>query len=223
MVSWEVPAEALRPFLPRGTELDDRDGRHYASMVGFRFTRTRLRGIAIPFHQDFDEVNLRFYVRRRVDGVWRRAAVFVSEIVPMPAIAWTARLLYNERYRWCRMRHRIGDGPQPSVQFEWRAHGRWHRLAAVQAAPPSLPAPDSLDAFISEHYYGYSAQRDGGTLEYAVQHPQWRLAPVADVQFDADVAQLYGEAFAAPLAARPANAFLAEGSDVAVRAGVRIA
>lgn len=223
MVSWEVPAEALRPFLPRGTELDDRDGRHYASMVGFRFTRTRLRGLAIPFHQDFDEVNLRFYVRRRVDGTWRRAAVFVSEIVPKPAIAWTARLLYNERYRWCRMRHHLGDGPLPAVRFEWRAHGRWQALGATQAAPAALPAADSLDAFISEHYYGYSAQRDGGTLEYAVRHPAWRLAPVHDVRFDADVARLYGAPFAAPLAAAPANAFLAEGSDVAVAAGVRIA
>lgn len=227
MLSWEVPHEALLPYLPCGTELDDRDGIVHASMVGFRFEATRLHGIPVPLHRSFDEVNLRFYVRRRVAGTWRRAAVFISEIVPMPAIAWTARLLYNERYRWCRMRHRVALGAAMAggpgdVRFEWRHRGRWHHLEATTTGVPTLPPDDSLDQFISEHYYGYSSQRDGGTLEYAVVHPPWRRWRVAAWSFSADVASLYGEAFVAPLAAAPVSAFVAEGSDVAVHAGVRI-
>ena len=38
------------------------------SVVGFMFADTRIRGIAIPFHRTFEEVNLRFYVKRSVDG-----------------------------------------------------------------------------------------------------------------------------------------------------------
>jgi uncharacterized protein YqjF (DUF2071 family) len=227
MLSWEVPRDALLPFVPRGTELDDVDGAVHASMVGFRFERTRLRGIPVPLHGNFDEVNLRFYVRRRVEGNWRRAAVFISEIVPMPAIAWTAKLLYNEKYQWCRMRHAVDLGAAASggagqVRFEWRHRGRWHHLAATTTGMPTTPAEGSLDRFISEHYYGYSSQRDGGTVEYAVVHPMWRVWSVADWSFSADVASLYGDAFAAPLSEAPVSAFVAEGSHVAVHAGVRI-
>lgn len=227
MLSWEVPRDALLPYLPSGTELDDVDGAVHASMVGFRFERTRLRGIPVPLHQNFDEVNLRFYVRRRVEGAWRRAAVFVSEIVPMPAIAWTARLLYNERYRWCRMRHDVqlgaaAAGGEGHARFEWRQGGRWHRLAAHTLGVPTMPPEGSLDRFISEHYFGYSAQRDGGTLEYAVEHPAWRRWRLSRWEFDADVRSLYGAAFVAPLAQAPVSAFIAEGSDVAVYPGLRI-
>jgi uncharacterized protein YqjF (DUF2071 family) len=223
MLSWEVPREALAPFVPRGTELDDLDGRVFASMVGFRFTQTRLRGLPIPFHQDFEEVNLRFYVRRRLDdGSWRRAAVFVSEFVPKPAIAWTARLLYNEPYEWGAMSHRVTPGLS-EVEYRWRWRGRWHRLAAVTDGEMSAPAEGTLDRFISEHYFGYSRQRDGGTMEYEVAHPVWRLRAVHDWTFDADVAAIYGAAFSGPLAEEPASAFVAEGSDVAVYPGVRTA
>jgi uncharacterized protein YqjF (DUF2071 family) len=98
MLSYAVDPRLLARRLPSGVELDEHDGRCFVSMVGFRFRDTRVRGFALPFHRDFDEVNLRFYVRRKVEGTWRRGVTFVKEIVPRRLIAWVARGLYAEPY-----------------------------------------------------------------------------------------------------------------------------
>src|SRR6185503_10439864 len=97
MLNYEVDPSVLHPLVPRGTELDTWHGRTYASVVGFLFLDTRVLGLAIPFHRDFEEVNLRFYVRRREAEAWRRGVVFIKEIVPRWAIATVARVAYNER------------------------------------------------------------------------------------------------------------------------------
>ncbi len=60
MLNYAVDAALIEPFVPPGTELDHFEDATYASLVGFEFNRTRLRGLAIPFHQSFEEVNLRF-------------------------------------------------------------------------------------------------------------------------------------------------------------------
>lgn len=227
MLNYEVAAPILLPYVPRGTELDDVDGLHLCSIVGFRFLRTRLLGVPIPFHQDFEELNLRFYVRRKAPDGWRRAAVFVSELVPRFWIAAVARTVYNERYRAVPMRHRVelpasGDGAG-RVEYGFRVAGAWGGLVAETTGRPALPPEGSLDRFISEHYWGYAAQRDGGTVEYRVAHPPWRVWQVTSATFEAPVRELYGAAFAEVLAAPPRSAFVAEGSDVTVHRGVRIA
>ena len=100
ILNYEVPPAVVLPLVPRGTELDIWQGQALVSLVGFLFTDTRVRGLAIPWHRHFEEVNLRFYVRRRVASAPdRRAVVFVRELVPRYAIAAIARFLYNEPYR----------------------------------------------------------------------------------------------------------------------------
>lgn len=228
MLNFEVPRDLLRGLVPAGTELDTWTGVTLASMVGFRFLDTRVLGIPIPGHRDFDEVNLRFYVRRRgADGAWRRAVVFVRELVPRRAIAAVARLLYNEPYTAVPMRHEIHmagavDGVPGRAAYAWRQDARWHRLAVATRGTATVPEPDSEAAFIAEHYWGYTAQRDGGAKEYRVTHEPWRVWAAERAEFDCDVAAVYGAGFAECLSARPRSAFLAEGSAVAVYAGRRI-
>src|SRR5262245_20887686 len=98
MINYEVDPEILHPYIPGGTELDQWQGRTFVSVVGFLFLRTRVLGLTIPFHHNFEEVNLRFYVRRRAIEGWRRGVVFIREIVPRWAIAAVAREFYNENY-----------------------------------------------------------------------------------------------------------------------------
>jgi Uncharacterized conserved protein (COG2071) len=98
MLNYEVDASLLRHFVPAGTELDCWQGKTLVSLVGFRFLKTRVLGIPIPFHRNFDEVNLRFYVRRAEATEVKRGVVFIREIVPRRAIAAVARAFYNERY-----------------------------------------------------------------------------------------------------------------------------
>jgi uncharacterized protein YqjF (DUF2071 family) len=228
MLNYRVDAALLRPLVPRGTELDGWRGDAYASVVGFLFRDTRLLGVPVPFHRHFEEVNLRFYVRREEHGELRRAVTFVRELVPRRAIAAVARLAYAEPYRALPMRHRLGalapeTGAPADVAYEWRQRGGWGRLAVTPVGAAAVPPADAEEAFIAEHYWGYTRQRDGGTVEYRVEHPPWRVWRVSRATLDADLVALYGPEMAAALAGAPASAFLAEGSAVTVHRPRRLA
>lgn len=209
MLSWEVPERVLAPHAPPGTVVDLHEGKAYASLVGFLFLDTRLLGVPVPGHRDFPEVNLRHYVRRGE----RRGVAFARELVPRRALAWVANAAYGERYRAVPMRWRADEA---RVEYAWTHGGREHVLAASPAGPWRAPEPGTLDAFIVDHLYGYVPGRRGGSVEYEVEHPPWRIRSVADARVDVDAAGEYGE-LGRWLRGPPASAFLAEGSAVAVR------
>lgn len=148
ILNFEIEPVALAPLVPRGTELDSWQNKTLVSMVGFLFLDTRVQGLALPFHRNFEEVNLRFYVRRKIEDEWRRGVVFV---------------------------------------------------------------------------WGYSRQRDGGTLEYLVEHPRWRVWQAQQARLDCAATPLYGDSFAESLSLAPRSAYLADGSSVTVHQGVRLA
>ena len=231
MLNYAVDPAALAPHLPAGTELDVWNGTHYVSVVGFMFLGTRVLGLPIPFHMNFPEVNLRFYVRRRGapgephvdrDG-WKRGVVFIKEIVPRAAIALVARVLYGEAYVALPMRRSlelVDEAPRVRgrVAYAWRLGADWHELALHIDGAPAPLVPGSEAEFITEHYWGY-ADGSGRTLEYRVEHPPWRVWPAHDSTLRCAVPRLNGPAFADALAAPPRSAFLAEGSAVAVHRG----
>jgi uncharacterized protein YqjF (DUF2071 family) len=214
MLNYEVESDLLRPHVPAGTELDGHAGRVYASVVAFRFLNTRVRGFAIPWHRDFTELNLRFYVRREHDGEIRRGVVFIREVVPRIAIAAVARLVYNEPYVTLPMRSWV-DPTGPVVRYEWRQRDHWQTLEARSARDPVVPGAGSLEEFITDHAWGYTRQRDGSTVEYHVEHERWAVRDAQDTRVDADFGALYGEALGAALA-RPASVFIVDGSPVTV-------
>lgn len=224
MLNYEIEPSTLAPFVPAGTELDLWNGKTPVSVVGFLFLQTRVFGIPIPFHGNFEEVNLRFYVRRQAEDGWRRGVVFIKEIVPREAIAFTARTLYNEPYIALPMAHRIEmeSSAVKSAEYSWRFHGRPNSLKLVTSGAAQLLTEGSEAEFITEHYWGYNAQRDGTTLEYRVEHPRWRVYETSDARLDCDVAGLYGEPFRDSLSHKPSSAFLAEGSAVTVYQGARL-
>lgn len=223
MLNYEVDPATLAAHVPRGTELDSFAGRCFVSVVGFLFLGTRVMGLGVPFHRDFEELNLRFYVRREVAGELRRGVVFIKEIVSRRAIAWVARTLYNENYVAHPMSHvaRL-SGPDAWVGYRWRAGGRAQQMGLRPQGSPEIPAPTDEAAFIAEHYWGYARQRDGATVEYRVEHPPWRVWRAGAPRLDCDAARLYGSEFAGPLAGSPSSAFLAEGSPVVVYRGRRL-
>ncbi|HYU46865.1 MAG TPA: DUF2071 domain-containing protein [Terriglobales bacterium] len=223
MLSYEVDRELLLKFVPRGTELDAWNGRVFVSLVGFRFLKTRVLGLPIPFHTNFDEVNLRFYVRRQEGHEVRRGVVFIREIVPRRAIALVARNLYNENYVALPMTHEIADGQSaPAVSYGWRTSCGWSAMTLEAEGNPQVTNAGSEQEFITQHYWGYAAQRDGGTVEYRVTYPSWRVWTARRAEFVGEVEELYGCELAEVLRGTPASAFLAEGSPVAVMRGRRL-
>ena len=212
MLNYVVDPELLAPRVPAGTTLDLWDSKCFVSMVGFQFLDTRVLGLAIPLHRDFEEVNLRFYVRREQDGERRRGVVFIKEIVPRAAIAWVARVLYSEAYVALPMAHddRV-EAPERQISYSWEHGGRTCRLGLRTTGAPYLAEPNSEESFIAEHYWGYVRQRDGSTVEYQVEHPRWRVWRGEAPQFECDVAGLYGAEFVrSPYRIQPSSAFLAE-------------
>lgn len=222
LLNYECPRALLEPLVPAGTELDTWEGHTLVSLVGFLFSDTRLLGIPVPFHRTFEEVNLRFYVRRPAPD-HRRAVVFVRELVPRWAIAAVAKRVYNEPYLALPMRHRWSIKPEGrEVLYGWTYRGADFELGAGVTGPP-LPAAASSEAeFITEHYWGCTRQRDGGTLEYQVEHPAWRVWTARDSWFRGGASALYGPDLGAVLSTTPRSAFVAVGSHVAVSHGRRI-
>jgi hypothetical protein len=225
MAQYEVPPELLAPYLPRGVELDlyqptpDAPPRCYVSLVGFLFDKVRVKGLAIPLHTRFEEINLRLYVRRHEpDGATKRGVVFIREFVPRRAIAFIARRIYDEPYLAIPTRHEISYTKDTvTASYTWKLANRWHALSAIASSQPQPIAPGSEEEFLTEHYWGYTRRRDGTTSVYEVEHPRWHVYPITTHIIDTDFAALYGPAFAF-LNDQPAiSVLLAEGSAVTVR------
>jgi Uncharacterized conserved protein len=226
LLNYEIDPSLLEPLVPAGTQLDSWNGRTLISLVGFRFLRTRVLGCAVPLHGAFEEVNLRFYVRRCVaDGPPRRGVVFVREIVPRRAVAWVARSVYGEPYQRLPMAHRVGRsgaGHPEHIEYAWKFHrDAWRMAGRIEGPSEPLTRPSEAE-FVSEHYWGYTRQPDGATLEYEIDHSPWNVAPVVEPRFEAPNPVLYGEAFTRVLTRPPHSAFYAEGSAVTVFRGSRV-
>ncbi|MDB6040095.1 MAG: hypothetical protein JWM99_3936 [Verrucomicrobiales bacterium] len=227
MLNYAVEPALLRPFIPNGVELDIWNSKACISMVGFLFLRTRVLGLRMPWHENFEEVNLRFYVRRRAPEGWRRGVVFIKEIVPRRLIAAVARVCYNEPYQAKPMRHCIdiekGELQRGgSVEYVWRHQGQWNSIRGTTIGDAQPSTEGSEEEFITEHYWGYTAQRNGGCKEYRVDHPRWNVWPVRQASMHCAVASLYGAQFEKPLCNPPQSAFVATGSPVTVSSGTSI-
>jgi hypothetical protein len=221
MLNYEVDPEVLAPYIPPETVLDEWQGKTLVSMVGFMFLDTKVLGIKWPFHVNFEEVNLRFYVKYFDGKEWKRGAVFISEIVPKHAIAFIANNLYKEHYRALPMRHsaiKTGDD-FTEYAYEWKLNGTWNKLAGTVSAKFTDIQPGSAEAFIFEHYWGYNKLNATTTIEYQVEHIMWQVADVKDCVFNADITTLYGIKY---LSAKPVSVFFARGSEICVRGGTKI-
>lgn len=219
MLNYAVDPALLEKWVPAGTALDQHEGRTYVSLIGFEFNKTRMLGRAVPFHQSFEEVNLRFYVNRGS----RRGVVFIRELVPKVAVTLIARLAYGENYSCVPMSHRIvRDTTTLSAEYAWGSGERACTVSLSAKTSAYLSAEGSLSQFITEHYWGYAIRGDR-TVEYQVEHPQWKVRDAETAQFRGDAERYYGPEFAKVLARSPDSAFFTEGSAVTVFKGTTIA
>jgi len=224
MANYVVAENLLQPYLPIGTELDKYDGRCYVSLVGFLFQNTRLKSVPIPFHRTFEEVNLRFYVQHtKSTGERRRGVVFISELVPRFALSLVANTIYGENYATVPVRHHWEqNAEQRSVSYRWRHKSRWNELQVKAAVRPQAIVANSAEEFFTEHCWGYT-KRGAWTSEYEVLHPRWMMYPIVQHSIDVDFGALYGKEFASLAERAPESILLAEGSEIEVRGGERLA
>lgn len=224
MLNFKVDPGVLRPHLPKGVELDTHGGRHFLSLVAFLFLDTDVLGLPAFFHRNFEEVNLRFYVRRLAEKESRAGVVFIREMVPLPLVAELARLTYNEPYRTVPIEHTVveTDGELQSVEYRFGGLRDRCRVALHVNGPPRDMEVGSEEEFLSERGWGYTRQRSGATIEYRVQHARWQVWPNALWELEGPLGEFYDEPFASILKESPASAFISDGSPVAVHMPERI-
>ena len=222
MANYVADKQLLEKFMPAGTELDSWQDSCYVSLVGFMFMNTRIKGFAIPFHVNFEEVNLRFYVRYKEGLLWKRGTVFIKEIVPRAAITFVANNLYNENYETMPMAHTWQvDDNNIDVEYRWKKKN-WNSFRVVAAATPVEIEKESEHEFITEHYWGYTRIHDSLTSQYEVSHPRWMTYPVERYSINVDFENLYGGRFAFLAQEKPRSVLLAEGSEVSVKVGKKL-
>jgi uncharacterized protein YqjF (DUF2071 family) len=222
MINYAVNPEILMPYLPFNTELDIWEGTCYVSLIGFMFVDTKMLKLRIPFHVNFEEINLRFYVKHKATDGYKRGVVFIKEIVPRPALSIVANLLYNENYETLKTKHSwTAEGDTLTVQYGWRK-GEWNTITTIAEKIPVDIAPNSEEEFITEHFWGYTKISDTVTSEYEVAHPRWQIYPVINYDVNVDFKKVYGNNFAFLQEQEPVSVYLAEGSEIIVKAGSKI-
>jgi uncharacterized protein YqjF (DUF2071 family) len=219
MMNYQVDPSLLIDQVPSGTELDLHEGRCFVSLVGFMFLDTRVMGMPVPFHINFEEVNLRFYVRREIESEIRRGVVFIKEIVPRYAIAAVARAFYGEPYEcW----HTTNMRSPAYVEYGWRHRDCINRISITRGDNLGVPKENSHGEFIIEHYWGYTKRGTGRTDEYKVEHPRWELHAVENPRIEVDFDRTYGRQFAFLSDEKPYSVLMAKGSEISVYKGERI-
>lgn len=223
LVNYLVPPGLLSSRVPSGTELDLWNGKCYVSLVGFRFLNTRLRGIRVPFHVNFEEVNLRFYIRQNLPGgSVRRGVTFIREIVPRPALTFVAKTVYSEPYETLPMRFSLKEENERfDISYSWKKN-REHGIRVVAENRLQQMQPGSEEEFITEHYWGYTKLDAQRTNIYAVEHPRWEYYPVSEYNVDVNFGMVYGKEFDLLTEMKPASVMLMEGSEILVRSGQRL-
>ncbi len=219
MINYVVDPALLMDYLPNKTELDVWNGTCYVSLVGFMFQNTKVKGIKIPFHVDFEEVNLRFYVRYKDANEWKRGVVFIKEVVPKSLLTFVANTIYNENYETMPMQHTwLSSADQLHVEYRWKKNN-WNSVKVIADVIPKAIAPNSEEEFITEHYWGYTKITAEKTSEYGVEHPKWDMYPTLDYEINVDFGDVYGAGFEFLNKEIPRSVFLAEGSGIEVKAG----
>ncbi len=218
MANYEVDPDLLIPYIPNGVELDFYNSKAYVSLVGFVFKKTSVFHIPIPYLGTFEEINLRFYVKRLDKGVLKRGVVFINETVPNGLVAWLANKLYKEHYTTIPTRSLIEIlDDAKNVEYRWKINGEWNHLKVNSINENMKMLPASFEEFIFEHYYGYTKLDGGLAQEYCVNHPRWQTNKVTAYSIDCDFNAMYGGRFSILNYAMPDSVFLAEGSPVTIK------
>jgi len=217
MANYPVPETLLMPFLPKGVELDLFQGKAYVSLVGFMFQNIKLFNIPVPWFGNFEEINLRFYVKKTEGEIVKRGVVFISETAPYRAVAWLANKMYKEHYRVVSAQHTwLSKDNFKYIQYKWFLNNKWNSIDVKAFELKTKMLAGSFENFIFEHYYGYTKINATITEQYSIKHPSWMINAVVESKVSCDFDEMYGKEFGFLSSLQPEATFLAEGSSIQI-------
>ena len=217
MVNYEIDPKYLMPYLPQGVDLDYYNGKTYISLVGFLFKDSSLFKIPIPLFGTFEEINLRFYVTRKIGKELKRGVVFINETVPNKTVAWVANKLYKEHYTSIPTKHKWKiDANYKEIEYQWMVNKKWNCLKVIANKNALKMNVGSIEEFIFEHYYGYTKVNTTQSIEYKVNHPSWYVNEIKDYTINCNFCDFYGKDFEILNSTKSHSIMLAEGSAVSI-------
>jgi uncharacterized protein YqjF (DUF2071 family) len=215
LITYDVDPELLMPHIPPGLEPDTINGRGFVSLVAFDFLDTKVKGMKIPYHINFPEINLRIYVRNKD----KRGVVFVREFVPRSVIPLVANTLYNENYKAIKMSSSVKKNGAIFINHTIEINKQEFQINLQAENKPYLPPVESTEHFFKEHEWGFGTSRNGKPLIYKVMHPFWNIYPIIKFQHDFDLGLIYGKKWEILNSQSPYNVTYAEGSEIKVFEG----
>ncbi len=213
MVNYEVDGGVLEKYLPEGCEVDLFEGRAFVSLVAFEFSRTSICGVPMPFYRKFPEINLRFYVRRRVGLGWRRGVVFIKEIIPCVFPAWIGRAVFRENFHVMPVEFQF-DGVE--IRYEW---GEGNLIMGSLIDGCAVREKGSEEEFLVDNYWAFKKVDDHRAMEFEVTHRPWMMQRLDRELCFFDIERLYGEDMARAIedfGGHPRSVFYLDGSEVEV-------
>jgi len=222
MVNYEVDREWVQQFVPMGCELELFEGKAIVTVVAFKFNKTRILGVKVPFYNDFAEINLRIYVRRK-DGVGEgeRGVVFIKELIKHRLPAIVANVVFKENFEVMPV---TGGAKGQRVEYLW-GHARGDEQNRVEGEfNGELEAWEAggEEEFVGENYFAYKDMGKGRTLQFEVRHEPWKMRKLKEVKVEIDVAALYGEEWAENMCKEPRGVFYVDGNEVGVTLPTRL-
>ena len=222
LANYAIEPSLLTKYLPLHTQHEYWNDRCFVSLVGFMFLETKILGMKFPFHSNFEEVNLRFYVRRPVQGGWKRGVVFIKEIVPLHAVTFIANTFFREHYETMPMKHSWKlSNERMEIEYQWKKK-EWNTLKVTTGSLPYDMVKGSQEDFFTENYWGYNRVHADLTLEYEVEHPPWKFYKPMEYFIQADFGRLYGPEFSFLTNESPYSVIVAEGSGITLKKGTEV-
>lgn len=228
VINFDIEPRIVEMHLPPGLEVDLYNDHSFISLVALKCRDTVIKGIRIPFHSNYAQLQLRCYVKRTDGDTTRRGTFFIKRFVPSRRVARLMSWWTGQKYQHMRIRTHVSGFQEtdpnimPEAQYECFVNGRWNKIKIKARSQRRKLRPESKDQFILDHQYAYYS--DGkNTFEYLVDHPPWLIWDAASGALDCDVEALFGKEFARPMKHRPSSVMLARGSDVTVYQSTKIA
>lgn len=218
-----VPAEILEKYIPPHTKLDYYNGHCFVSLVAFQFRNVKVAGLQVPFHKNFEEINLRFYVKRFDGASWRKGTVFISEIADKTALSTLANTFFHENYKTLPTKQEIEEAHESiKARYSWQYDEQWQQFEVISSTLASPYAKGSEAEFILDRPWGYGKHGDEETNEYKISHPAWPPYEVQEYSIQVDFMKIFGPEFSILSSATPHSVILTEGSSVSAEDRVKI-
>lgn len=213
-----IDPKILEKYIPFGTILDLHQEKCYVSLVCFKYSNTQLFGIKFPFYKNFEEINLRFYVKREISpGIWRKEAAFTQLFFPKRPLTFIANFIYKENYKTRPIKHTLKKNEFHDVTTYYIKNKKWFHISVSYDRKLHPIVKTSSEYFFHGHLWGTAKVNSKSSTSYKIEHPEWKTYSITNWEINVDFGSLFGNDFKFLNAIKPESVMMTEGSKVTVK------